>query len=136
MSAFDRLAALTATAITGNMGESALLLPRVTSQYTARASDPDRDAALVVGVFEAGPEREDVSGRRPPNQFRASTRMATMEAAFWLSAEQAGALPWRPRPGDALQLTARAGQPVYAIAALDPTDLGDLTLVLVVEDQP
>ena len=38
-------------------------------------------------------------------------------------------------PGNALTLTERAGAPVYALSQVHPSDMGDLTLILVLEDE-
>jgi hypothetical protein len=57
-----------------------------------------------------------------------------MSAEFWLPKAQVDALAALPTKGDKLSLSNRAGAPVYAISAVQHTDMGDITLILVRED--
>jgi hypothetical protein len=59
----------------------------------------------------------------------------SQSAEFWLAAVTVQSLVDRPRRGDALTLTGREGAPVYALSQVHPSDMGDLTLILVLEDE-
>jgi hypothetical protein len=64
-----------------------------------------------------------------------TTKLSTAAAEFWIAKPQIDQLPWLPITGDAVVLTARSGQPSYAISRVAPSDLGDLTLILIQEDE-
>jgi hypothetical protein len=60
--------------------------------------------------------------------------MLSEQSAFWVSAAQAAELGFRPAKGDLLRLPGRCGSPSFTIAAVHPTSMGDLNLLLVRED--
>jgi hypothetical protein len=62
--------------------------------------------------------------------------MVAEQTAFWIDAAQVAELGFRPAKGDLLKLPARCGSPSFAIAAIHPTSMGDLNLLLVREDVP
>ncbi len=131
-SPFDDLDALISGAIGDAFGEVAVLRPRLSSQYVERADDPTRPIATVAGVFSAGTSDEQL--RSMGAELTGRTRLASQSAEFWLPAEQVQALVARPVKGDALTLTGRDGAPVYSISQVQPSDMGDLNLILVREE--
>ena len=132
---FNDLDAQVSGTIDAAFGEVAVLRPRVSSQYAERAEDPSREVATVTGVFSAGPAEAPLKGGSAGAAFSGSTRIVSQSAEFWLSAETVQSLVARPQKGDALTLTGRAGAPVYALSQVHPSDMGDLTLILVLEEE-
>ena len=132
---FDDLDAQVSGTIDAAFGEVAVLRPRVSSQYAERAEDLSREVTTVTGVFSAGPAEAPLRGVSAGAAFSGGTRVVSQSAEFWLPAEQVRALAARPVKGDALTLTGRAGAPVYALSQVHPSDMGDLTLILVLEDE-
>ena len=132
---FDDLDAQVSGTIDAAFGEVAVLRPRASLPYAERAEDPSRPIATVTGVFSAGPAEAPLKGGSAGAAFSGGTRIVSQSAAFWLSAETVQSLVARPQKGDALTLTGREGPPVYALSQVHPSDMGDLTLILVLEDE-
>ncbi|GGC19535.1 hypothetical protein GCM10011363_40310 [Marivita lacus] len=135
MTLFNDLDAQVSGAIDAAFGEVAVLRPRASMPYAERAEDPSRQVATVTGVFSAGPAEAPLKGGSAGGAFSGGTRIVSQSAEFWLSAETVQSLVERPQKGDALTLTGRAGAPVYALSQVHPSDMGDLTLILVLEDE-
>ena len=135
MTLFDDLDAQVSGTIDAAFGEIAVLRPRVPSQYAERAEDPSREVATVTGVFSAGPAEAPLKGSTAGAAFSGGTRVASQSAEFWLAAETVQSLVARPQKGDALTLAGRPEAPVYALSQVHPSDMGDLTLILVLEDE-
>jgi hypothetical protein len=133
-SAFDDFDALASSAALAAFGEEAVLSPRHTSQYVEAASDADRMAVKVRGIFSALAAPSDLRGQRRSGEFTGTTRIVAEQSAFWIAADQVAELGFRPAKGDLLRLPARCGSPCFAIAAVHPTSMGDLNLLLVRED--
>jgi hypothetical protein len=133
--AFEALDENLSAALSGAFAEPALLRPRVSTQYAERSADPDRLEAMTYGIFSAGPTQEDLRGQARGGQMSGTTRLSTAAAEFWIAKPQIDQLPWLPITGDVVVLTARSGQQIYAISRVAPSDLGDLTLMLVREDE-
>ena len=131
---FDDLDATLSDAIIGAFAEVAILRPRVSAQYAARAVDQDRPQHLIHGVFSAGPADDRLKGIARGSEFSGTTRVASASAEFWIAKAQVAALTALPAKGDMITFTSRAGSPVYAISAVHHTDMGDLNLILVRED--
>lgn len=131
---FNDLDARTSATVKAVFAEPALLRPRVSTQYAERSADPDRPEATTYGIFSAGPAQEDLSGQARGGQMSGMTKLSTVAAEFWIAKPQIDQLPWLPITGDAVVLMARSGQPIYAISRVAPSDLDDLTLILVRED--
>jgi hypothetical protein len=87
-------------------------------------------------VFSAGPADDPLKGAARGAQFSGTTRAASLSAEFWIARAEADALTALPTKGDTITLTSRAASPVYAVSLLQHTDMGDLTLILVREDDP
>ena len=134
MSLFNDLDAHTSAAVKAVYAEPAILRPRVSTQYAERSADPDRAEISTYGIFSAGPAQEDLRGQARGGQMSGTTKLSTAAAEFWIAKPQIDQLPWLPITGDAVVLTARSGQPSYAISRVVTPDLGDLTLILVRED--
>ena len=135
MTLFDDLDAQVSVAIDATFGEVAVLRPRVSAQYAERAEDASREIATVTGVFSAGPADAPLKASTSGSGFSGGTRVVSHSAEFWLAAQTVQSLVTRPQKGDALTLTGRAGAPVYALSQVHPSDMGDLTLILVLEDE-
>lgn len=135
MSLFNDLDARTSAAVKAVFAEPALLRPRISTQYAERSADPDRAEISTYGIFSAGPAHEDLRGQARGGQMSGTTKLSTAAAEFWIAKPHIDQLPWLPITGDAVVLTARSGQPIYAISRVTPSDLGDLTLILVQEDE-
>ncbi len=132
---FDALDAAMTGAIKTAFAEVAVLRPRVSAQYVERAADPDRPTNTVSGVFSAGPSDERLQGTTRGSEFKGPTHIAAASAEFWIAKAEVDALPALPAKGDLLTLTGRPDSPTYAITRVQPTDMGDLNLILVREDQ-
>ena len=132
MTLFNDLDAQVSGTIDAAFGEVAILRPRVSAQYVERAEDPSRQVATVTGVFSAGPAEAPLKGG---SAFAGCTRVVSQSAEFWLAAQTVQSLVARPQKGDALTLTGREGSPVYALSQVHPSDMGDLTLILVLEEE-
>lgn len=135
MSLFNDLDARTSAAVKGVFAEPALLRPRVSTQYAERSADPDRPEAMTYGIFSAGTAQEDLRGQARGGQMSGTTKLSNAATEFWIAKPQIDQLPWLPITGDAVILTARNSQPIYAISRVATSDLGDLTLILVREDE-
>lgn len=133
--AFEALDENLSAALSSAFAEPALLRPRISTQYAERSADPDRPEAMTYGIFSAGPAQEDLRGQARGGQMSGTTKLSTTAAEFWIAKPQIDQLPWLPITGDAVVLTARSGQPSYVISRVATSDLGDLTLMLVREDE-
>lgn len=131
---FEALDENLSAALSSAFAEPALLRPRISTQYAEGSADPDRPEAMTYGIFSAGPAQEDLRGQARGGQMSGTTKLSTAAAEFWIDKPQIDQLPWLPITGDAVILTARSGQPSYAISRVVTPDLGDLTLILVRED--
>ena len=132
MTAFDDLDRTASAALAGAFAEAAVLRPVVSSQYAVRATDPDRPEVTITGVFSAGPAQQGLDGQA--GGFSGGTQVTSSSATFWIAKTQVDALTISPAKGDALILTNRAGQRRYGISAVQNTDMGDITLILVREE--
>lgn len=133
---FDDLDAALSGAIKGAFAEVAVHRSRVSSQYVERTNDPARPAQTLSGVFSAGPADDQLKGLARGSEFSGTTRVASASAEFWIAKAEVDALTALPAKGDTITLTSRAGSPVYAVSVVQHTDMGDLNLILVREDQP
>ena len=135
MTLFNDLDAQVSGTIDAAFGEVAVLRPRASLPYAERAEDPSRQVATVTGVFSAGPADAPLKGSTAGAAFSGGTRVVSQSAEFWLLAEQVRALAARPVKGDALTLTGREGAPVFSVSQVQPSVMGDLTLILVLEHE-
>ena len=133
-SAFDALDALASEASVAGFGEEAVLIPRRGNQYVEAAADADRMTVKVRGIFSALAGSSDLRGQSRGGEFTGTTRVVSEQTAFWIAAAQVANLGFRPAKGDQIRLPERCGSPSYAIAAIHPTSMGDLNLLLVRED--
>ena len=133
-SAFDAMDALASDAAVAGFGEEAVLIPRRNGQYVEAAADADRMAVKVRGIFSALAASSDLRGQSRGGEFTGTTRVLSEQTAFWIAAVQVAELGFPPAKGDQIRLPERCGSPCYAIAAIHPTSMGDLNLLLVRED--
>lgn len=133
-SPFDDLIADVDAAIIETFGENegAVLRPRLQTQYAARPLDPARPPVNVSGVFSAGAAVDELRGRAK-HEYVGTTALSSMTAEFWLPPEEVAAIPYEIATGDLIEFPERGGA-TYAVAAIQRTDLGDLNLILAVED--
>ena len=133
-SAFADFDALASQAALAAFGEEAVLSPRRSSQYAESAVDADRMAVKVRGIFSALAAPSDLRGQSRGGEFTGATRIVAEQSAFWIDSAQVSELGFRPAKGDMLRFPVRCGSPCFAIAAVHPTSMGDLNLLLVRED--
>ena len=133
-SAFDDLDSHLQAVTQQVFAEDALLEPRVAQQYVEAAADADRMQIKLTGVFSIAPAVMGLKGHVEGRNMPGSTRIASAQAEFWVSAAEVQCAGFRPARGDRLVLCSRQGSPTYAISAVQEAGGGDLTLVLVVED--
>ena len=134
-SMFDDLDTAISGVIKDAFAEAAVHRPRVSVQYVERATDPDRPQNLIHGVFSAGPADDQLKGNARGSEFSGTTRLVSANAEFWIAKAEVDALTALPAKGDTITLTSRTGNPAYAVSSVQHTDLGDLNLILVREDQ-
>ncbi len=103
-------------------------------QRRDRSGSPTFAAGKASGIFSALAAPSDLRGQSRGGEFTGTTRMVSEQSAFWIAAAQVANLGFRPAKGDLLRLPERCGSPSFAIAAIHPTSMGDLNLLLVRED--
>ena len=133
-SAFDALDAMASGTALEAFGEESVLTPRRSGQYVEASADAERMSVKLRGVFSALAAQSDLRGQGRGGEFTGTTRMVAEQSAFWVSAAQAAEFGFRPAKGDLLRFPERPGGPCFAIAAVHPTSMGDLNLLLVRED--
>ena len=133
-SAFDALDVLASGAALEAFGEESVLTPRRSGQYVEASADADRMSVRVRGIFSALAATSDLRGQGRGGEFKGTTRLVAEQSAFWIAAAQVAELGFRPAKGDFLRFPERQGSPCFAIAAIHPTSIGDLNLLLVRED--
>lgn len=134
-SPFDDLDRLLSATVLTSYGEAAILRPRTASQYAERKADANRNAVNVWGVLSEGPGQDAIKGQAVGGEFSGTTRFNVLKAEFWVSAEQLASLGFAPAKGDTISFPGRPGAPVYAVSAIQHTNMGDTGLILVREDQ-
>lgn len=133
-SAFDAFDIAASAATIDAFGEEAVLQPRRQSQYVEAATDTDRHAVSVRGIFSARAAQSDLRGEARGGEFVGTTRVLAEQSSFWIARADAETLCFRPAKGDLLILATRPRIPCYAVSAVHSTDMGDLSLLLVRED--
>jgi len=134
MKFFAILDAIMSVAVKETFAETAVLHPRISTPYAERAPDPEHAAQSVEGVFSAGPGADSIGGQQRGRQFIGTTRFAALQASFWIAQSEAVQLVRVPQVGDLLTMPGRAAQPGFAISRIEHSDMGDLNLMLVIED--
>lgn len=135
-SPFDDLDADVSAAIDAEFGEVVQVRPRVSAQYVERAPHPTIMPFDVLATFSAGPTVEQVKGQVRGAELVGATRLGSMTAECWIARAMLAIMPHYPAVGDAIALISRVGAPVYAVSQTQATDMGDVNLILVREDQP
>lgn len=124
---------MVSAAVEVSFGSGATIQPRAgMNQYGGAVSDPARPARVVSGVFSSASASAGVEGSGSGDGLRGGTKIAGVTPVFWLSPATVAALGFAVRAGDALVL---AGPPArtFRISRTDPTDTGDLELLLTEE---
>lgn len=136
-SPFDALMAANDAAVMDAFGETeaAILRPRLASQYAARALDPARPECEVAGVFSAAAPADMRIRGNAEGEYAGTTRLASTAPEFWISPDNVALIPYVVAVGDLILFPCRSGSPVYAVARIQRTDIGDLNLILVSEDE-
>lgn len=129
-SPFDEHDALNSAAMLDAFGEDAIYSPASRAdEYAAQAPDGDRVRVGVTGVFSSGPRRGDMKGQVAGAEFSGPTQFQSATAEFWLPCDEAAKLD-NPKKGDLFALHTRPDRPVYEIASVDRSDMGDLAFRL------
>ncbi len=131
-SPFAELDAIVSEAVEEEFGSRATLMPftQASSQYANPRPDPARPEAEVVGIFSSGPAIDGIAGQARAGASSGPTMITGQSLVFWISAATVEALPWAVRSGDRLRFPDAADPRRYRIAAIRPTDMGDLELML------
>lgn len=132
---FDALDADISAVILAHFGESevVMLRPWARAEF-AEGADQTRPARPIRGVFTAAPRETDLTGRAKGARASGVTDFAVVSCEFWVPAAEVTALPYAIRTGDRIQLTGRAGAPVYSVSVPQACDTGDINLLLALED--
>lgn len=127
MSIFDRLVSSADGVVTSVMGTAAEILPRLAGRLSQPVADPARPVVTVTGVFTDIPAGEDtLEGQRQRGEFAGATTTAVSQTHLWLSRAEFARIPFALGEHDAL----RIGDRLFGIAKADPTDHGDVILML------
>lgn len=129
-SPFDAAMRAADAVVTSTFGEPVLVTPRVTVPKRGPASDPDRAARTVKGVFTLTSGETPIEGSRRGSELTGFGSVAVTEGQLWLSAASLAVLGFRPRKDDTVSFTDRDPTRTYVILRVDPTDVGDVVLHL------
>lgn len=134
-SPFDALDDALQGAVLAAFGETTAvsLLPRTSSQYSEPTLDDDRPEATICGIFSAGASEQPFKGNAL-GDFAGTTRLAAMPSEFWVPYSEVSALPYKIAVGDLISMPTRTGESKFGVVRIQPTDRGDLNLILAVED--
>jgi hypothetical protein len=129
---WDRLDRLAGRAVNSQWGEACRFSPMVRSEFTSAQADPARAAVTVLGIFTLEPKEDgvDLRGQRLRGEFSGVSRVDLPGPRLKIMAEEAAKIGFRPRQGDQVILTERAGRPTYTIADVTDDDVGDLLMYL------
>lgn len=128
MTLFAAAAAIGAAVQDIVFGEPIAFLPWAKGKYVAGSADPDRPARDLVGIFdeELVTVRPVGSGANTHDTVDLTGSAAQVEFNLALFPTETD----RPRQGDHLQLTGRAGQPSYSVKSVRPDDTGRLVCIV------
>lgn len=126
MGGFDQFRDLVDDVVNDLLGETALVSPRVVSQYGGATADPDRDAFEVVGIYAVAPENASFRGQRQGEGVNSFTNIAIQHPEFWISAAAYAAAAGEIRQGDLITLAAGP----FNVSEVRPQDTGDVLLLL------
>lgn len=134
-SPFDALDDALQGAVLASFGETTAvnLHPRTKSQYSEPILDGSRPEKLIRGIFTAAAADQMLKGNAF-GDFAGTTHFASMPSEFWVPYSEVVALGYRIVAGDLISLTTRTGESKFCIVRIQPTDRGDLNLILAVED--
>jgi len=132
---FNSIAARTAfRAVQREFGEFVRILPRISSEYTDDAPDPDRSPTQPFVVVSLTPTTENFDGSRQGSKINTSTRLSMREAAIWFTPAAYAALMYELREGDRVVMIERPNEPPYKVSrAPETSDRGDVVVSLVLD---
>ena len=116
---FANVERLVSAAVDRVHGETTLISPRKSGEFTRGAADPDRQSQTVIGVIDLNPvtvrarEKSEYDGYRPEldgekvHVSYTATRLASM-----------------PRKGDQITAVDQPGQPKFQIVSVEDDGLG------------
>ena len=133
MTVFERLDAVASTTLLAMHGEEAVVWPQAKGGYAGPTVDADRMPVQVRGILSVAPEFIALMDDRPGGGVRTSAQTMTARTSFWIAAQDAMALGWRPRDGDRLELPARGR--TYDVVSIGLGLPGDLRLILAAGDR-
>jgi hypothetical protein len=128
-SPFDALMANVDAACDAIFGEAVTIAPQATGNYSVR-SDPERPPAIVTAIVSISPQAGDVRGQMTSEGVNQGRTTNVAPSTIWISAAAAAALGYDLKAGDLIELSSRAGTPVYRMERPAVTDLGDLEAVV------
>ncbi|MEY4953495.1 MAG: hypothetical protein RL299_1919 [Pseudomonadota bacterium] len=126
MSAFDDLDTELSSAMEAEFGDTAVLSPRMTSEYGEPPVDQARPERDIVGIFSSGPVVAKQDGDARGSAF--NSKRVSEVPTFWISAAAYADLGYEAKPGDRLSITGRTK--TFRIVAALPTNHGDVELHL------
>lgn len=130
---FDALDAMVSAAVEEAFGSGAIIQPRAgLNQYGGPVADPARPPGIVTGVFSSASATAGVEGSASGEGRKGGTKIGGLTPVFWLSPAAVASLGYAVRAGDGLVLTGPPAR-TFRISRADPTDTGDLELVLTEE---
>lgn len=135
-SPFDAAMKAADAVVEATFGGAVEIRPMLVSQYKGTIPDPGRAPVTVRGVFTLTPALDRLQGARVGAEMQSFVQISTGDAEIWFRTEEVAKIPYDLKTGDHIALTERAGVPIYSIVRPLPSDLGDLKLVLAVEDTP
>lgn len=127
-SPFDAAMRAADAVVTSTFGEPAHVMPRVTVPKRGPASDPERVAGTVPGVFTLTSGETPVEGSRRGSELTGFGAVAVAQGQLWLSAASVGGLGFLPRKDDAVSFPGRDPTKAYVVVRVDATDIGDAVL--------
>lgn len=128
MTPFAQFEGVASRSLLAVFGETAQIWPQAQGGYVAPAVDADRMATSVCGILSIAAAPAALMDGRPATGVRSSSRILSERTRFWIPAEGARTLGFRPRDGDRLELPERGV--TYGIIAVETGVDHDLLLIL------
>lgn len=129
---FDRLDRIVSDAV--NRGFS--VVARIQKMAPARSGlanptpDPDIAPWDIRGIHSSGPSKTALQGKARGSDFGGATEVQGQVSTLWIKAIDIHDAPFAIAVGDRVSFPFAATPNAYRVARVQPTDLGDLELVL------
>lgn len=129
---FDRLDRIVSDAV--NRGFS--VVARIQKMAPGRSSltgpgvDPEFAAWDIRGVHSSGPNKTSLQGKSRGGDIGGPTEVQGQVSTLWIKALDIHGAPFAVAVGDRVSFPFAATPNAYRIARMQPTDMGDLELVL------